>query len=191
MRGCAFDATVRAATTAPSTSTPHAAPSSPTTIRDTQESGKISAPYSTRRRRERLRDRAHAAAHERPRTLALRADVPRDDARARSPSGVARSEVGADQPVVDELGLQHRRRDVALHQVGRRAAQQRLRLAIEAVEPRLFVGERIEERARLAGRCARRRRRSPRRRARRRPRSRARCSRDRCRAAANARRAAA
>ena len=65
-------------------------------------------------------------------------------------SGIARSEIRADQPVVDELGLHHRRRNVAFHQLRRRAAQQRLRLGIEAIEARLFIRERIEERARLA-----------------------------------------
>lgn len=61
-------------------------------------------------------------------------------------SRLTRAKIGADQPVVDQLRLEHRRRDVLFHQIGRGAAQRRLRFGIESFELRIVVGKGFEER---------------------------------------------
>ena len=102
---------------------------------------------SARRVGERLRHRAHTAANERPRSLNAE-HAPRQMMREHvARTGVARPEIGPDEPVVDEFGGQDRRPHVSLDEVGRRAEQQRLRIRVESLEAGIRIRERIEERA--------------------------------------------
>src|ERR1700729_1704416 len=62
-----------------------------------------------------------------------------------SGSRTARPEIRADQSVVDEFGLENRRRNVRLDQIGSRPPQQMFRLRIESCKLGVLVRERVEQ----------------------------------------------